>query len=523
MRSCIPFRRGLVSCLLASAAILPSPALARQADAPTGTGTANAPELVSVTGDRLARWVPKDSSAATKTDQPLITTPESVSVVTRAQMDEQNARTLGEALRYTAGVASEADRGYSTRYDLVSIRGFQSNGDQYLDGLRLFGGAYYAVQKIDPFLLDGYQVLKGPPSVLYGQSSPGGIIALTPKAPTAARVRDAEIEGGTFGYVRGTADLGGRIDENGHWLFRLPVTGTTSGSQDRNTHTDTVAAMPSLSWLPTDRDTLTVTGLVQWDPRGGDYDTAPIQGTILPNPNGRFENDYYPGDNKFETFDQTQAAIGYRYEHRFNPDWSFRSLGRYANVGEQYRQVYGTGILDADLRTDQRYTAASKEHFDTITLEQQLLGHVDTGPVRHALLFGVNWQNLRDHYNFYGGTAPSIDAFAPNNDQPIPAPTLSLDRGVSTNQEGLFAQDEMVLGRLHGQVGVREDWSEIATRDVLSPATGTDQGDRAFTWRAGILYAFPQGVSPYFNYARSFQPTNQTDFFGTPFKPTRGE
>ena len=57
------------------------------------------PELVSVVGQKRNGLVPKQSDAATKTDTPLIETPESVSVVTRDQLDQQNARTVAEALR----------------------------------------------------------------------------------------------------------------------------------------------------------------------------------------------------------------------------------------------------------------------------------------------------------------------------------------------------------------------------------------------------------------------------------------
>ena len=517
--------------LLLSPALLPllaGAAGAQQAAVSPAVPTAAAPgtggdsELVSVVGQRRPGLVATGSSAATKTETKLIDTPESVSTITRAQLDQQDARNLGEALRYSAGISGEADRGYSTRYDLVSIRGFQgSGGDEFLDGLRLFNGAFYASQQIDTFLLDRIDVLKGPPSVLYGQSNPGGVIALTSKLPTAEPVRLLSIEGGSFGYVRGTADLGGRLNPAGTLLYRLAATVTTSGSQDRHTGSDRYAVLPSVSWVPDDRTTLTLDALYQHDPRGGNYDTAPLQGTILPNPNGKLPNSLYTGDDNFETFDRTQGAVGYQLSHRLDDRWTLRSVARYAAVGSDYRQVYG-GTLDDDDHTYPRSTAASKENYDTITLEEQVLAHLDTGPVHHALLAGANWQNLRDSYTFLGGTAPAIDVFAPNNDQAIPEPALEIDTSVTTNQEAIFAEDQATFGRWHLQLGGREDWSEIATRNALYGG-GFDQGDRAFTWRAGILYALPIGLSPYFNYARSFQPANALAFNGTPFKPTRGE
>ena len=482
-------------------------------------------EAITVLGHSTTRdgLVPKNSSAATKTDTPLIDTPESVSVVTREQMDQQNARTVVEALRYTSGVATEAQNGFSTRYDLLNIRGFTSNNDEFLDGLKLFNGAFYATQQIDSFLLDQYDVLKGPPSVLYGQADPGGVVALSSKLPTTAPLHEAAIEGGSYGYVRGTLDLGGPVDGSGHWLYRLAATGTSSGTQDNHTRVERYGVAPALSWLPDDRTRLTITGFYQHDPRGGDYDNAPLYGTVLPNANGKIPYSVFTGDDNFERFDRSQAAIGYQLTHQLSSDWSVRSVARYAQVGVDYNEVYAAALPDADSRIAPRETSGSEEHYDTITLEEQLLGHVSTGPLQHSVLFGTNWQNLRDSYNYYGGTAPPIDLYGPYRSVAIPPLADFIDESVSTNQEAIFAEDQITLGRLHLQIGGREDWSEIDTRSRLDSTANFDQGDRAFTWRGGILYAFPAGISPYFNYSRSFQPSNALAFDGSPFQPTRGE
>ncbi len=483
----------------------------------------SAPELISVIARKRHSVVAKTSNAATKTDTPLIDTPQSVSVVTREEMDLQDARTLGEALRYTAGIASE-NRGFSTRYDQISIRGFNAvDGiDEFIDGLKLFNGAFYTTQQIDPFLLDRVDVLQGPPSVLYGQASPGGIVALTSKLPTADPIHMISLEGGSYGYIRGTVDFGGALDPNGKFLYRLAATGFTSGSQDEHTRSERVAITPSISWRPNSDNTFTIDAFYQHDPRGGGYGSLPDVGTVLADPFGRISKNTYVGDNNFEKFDRSQASIGYQFAHSFNDDWTVRSVARYANAGSDYAQVYG-GALNADDRTYDRNTAASKEHFDTITLEEQVLGHFDTGIAHHTLLVGANWQNLRDSYDFYFGSAPSIDIYNPNNNQVIPPGSLTTKESVATNQEAVFAEDQIAVGRLHLQIGGREDFSAIDTRNQLFPSSSFNQFDRAFTWRAGILYALPVGLSPYFNYAQSFQPANSVDFFGTPFKPTRGE
>jgi iron complex outermembrane receptor protein len=117
-------------------------------------------------------------STATKTSTPVLETPQSISTVTRHQLDEQNPQTVGNALRYTAGVLSEVDA--TSRYDSVFLRGFGAFGTatnfvSFLDGLKLPRGQAFAVTSIDAFLLDRIDVIKGPSAVLYGQISPGGL------------------------------------------------------------------------------------------------------------------------------------------------------------------------------------------------------------------------------------------------------------------------------------------------------------------------------------------------------------
>lgn len=125
----------------------------------------------------------KHSATGTKTDTPIEKNPQSVSVVTRQEMDIHQPTSVKEALGYTPGV-TVSTRGASNTYDAVKIRGFGSvNQNNYLDGLKLQGDFYNEVL-IDPYMLERVELLRGPTSVLYGKSSPGGIITMTSKRPT---------------------------------------------------------------------------------------------------------------------------------------------------------------------------------------------------------------------------------------------------------------------------------------------------------------------------------------------------
>ena len=94
------------------------PASAEEAEALIEDRT-YAPTDIVVTG-QWSGYAADDGSTAMKTPTPLIDTPQSVSVVTRDQLDDQNVRQLGDALRYVAGISMESGEGHR---DEIFIRG----------------------------------------------------------------------------------------------------------------------------------------------------------------------------------------------------------------------------------------------------------------------------------------------------------------------------------------------------------------------------------------------------------------
>ena len=167
------------------------------------------------TGDRV--WLPVNTST-TKTGTPVLETAQSVSTVTRKQLDEQAPQTVSEALRYTAGVLS--DRDSNTRYDSVFLRGFGAFGTatnyvSFLDGLKLPRGQAFAQTSIDPYLLDRIDVLKGPSALLYGQISPGGLVNQVSRRPSDQASHEILLEGGSEGRAQAGFSSAGALNADG--------------------------------------------------------------------------------------------------------------------------------------------------------------------------------------------------------------------------------------------------------------------------------------------------------------------
>src|SRR5262245_14846881 len=108
-------------------------------------------------------FVATRASGATKTDSPIISTPASVAVITREEMDVRRAQSIRDLVRYAPGVYFSNDSDF--RFQPLKARGFDI--EQYLDGLRL-QGAPFGVARIDPWFLDRAEIITGPASVLYG-------------------------------------------------------------------------------------------------------------------------------------------------------------------------------------------------------------------------------------------------------------------------------------------------------------------------------------------------------------------
>ena len=119
-----------------------------------------------------AGYVATQSATGTKTDTPLIETPQTINVITRDELTARAVQSTSQALAYTPGVNSQAFGTRSNGVDFLFLRGFDA--PQYLDGTRLEFVRFGNQLKIEPYGMEHIEVLKGPASVLYGQSAPSG-------------------------------------------------------------------------------------------------------------------------------------------------------------------------------------------------------------------------------------------------------------------------------------------------------------------------------------------------------------
>jgi iron complex outermembrane recepter protein len=511
-----PFRPLFTLAAFLSASSL---AVAQSADAPKDAEIVQLdPVEVTAPVSSGSGYVATASSVGTKTDTPVLETPQSVSVVTRDQIDNLAATSLQDTLRYTAGAS--ASNGQSLNFDEVSLRGF-SDASIFRDGLLIQANGYYGT--VEPYGLERVEVLKGPASILYGQVGPGGAVNVVTKRPTETVFTEIRADIGTENRYQAALDTGAPIDTGGHWLYRV-----TALVRDSDTFVDYVPdnrvyVAPSLTWKPSDRTSFTVLASRQFSETAWTWG-LPAEGTVLPNVNGTIDYRRFTSEPDFDTYETTNTSVGYIFDQKIGDHWNLRQNARYLHSDLLWRSAYGLA-LQADQRTLTRMAYDRVDEADTYLVDTHIQGKWDGERISPTVLFGVDYQDRSSERTERRGFGiASIDLFNPVYGVPITLPSSpTRHETYGGDQLGAYGQAQFKFDeKWVFLAGGRQDWTDTYSRNLIAN-TRADQTDEAFTSRLGLVRLFRNGLAPYASYSQSFQPNEGTDFSGNTFDPTQGE
>lgn len=491
----------------------------------------------------------RQSATATKTDTPIQKVPQSISVVTAEEMALHQPKSVKEALSYTPGVAV-GTRGASNTYDYLIIRGFAADGqsqNNYLNGLKMQGN-FYNDAVIDPYMLERAEVMRGPVSVLYGKSNPGGLLNMVSKRPTTEPLKEVQFKMGTDSLFQTGFDFSDALDDDGVYSYRLTGLARSANAQQQGAEEQRYAIAPSFTWRPDDKTNFTFLSYFQNEPETGYYGWLPKEGTVSKLPNGsRLPTDFNEGaDNN--TYSRNEKMVGYSFDHEFNDTFTVRQNLRYAQNKVSQKSVYGYGMCSDPLYTKDpanspcasipqsdwdhtltRQYVDDNEKLQNFSVDTQLQSTFATGSLDHTLLTGVDYMRMRNDINSWFGWAGSV---APSDIYNLdrsdfdfgshPGPGAAYRVLNKQEQTGLYAQDQMQWDKVLVTLGGRYDW---AKQDSLNRVSGVldSRDDRQFTWRGGVNYLFDNGVTPYFSYSESFEPNSQVGESGNIFAPSKGK
>jgi catecholate siderophore receptor len=452
-----------------------------------------------------------------KYTQPLLDTPQSITVVPQSVIEERGATTLREVLRNVTGISLLAGEGGSMQGDNLAIRGFTAQNDIFVDGVRDFGS-----YTRDPFDVEQVEVAKGPGSLYIGHGSTGGAVNLASKTPRLNALRDGNLSGGSDSYGRATIDInqpiqgleGAAFRVNGMWTHadipgRDAVEGRRWGLAPSIAFGLGTATRTTVSYFHLDQDNVPDHG-IPWVPATN----IPLAAYANKPAPVDFDNFYGITGRDYE---KTETGIATaKVEHDFNDAVTLRSLVRH---GRSSRDAVTTSprFLDTTSTTIRRELQSRDEDDSILAQQNDLTFRFSTGEVGHTLVAGTEVaRETAENHARTAPAAPSTDLFNPDPGDPFTGPiTRTGARTESTAKTAaVYAADTVKLGE-HWEVnaGLRwdrfdVDFKSVAVGGVVTPFGRTDE---MVSWRAGLVNKPRPNGSFYLAAGTSFNPSAEVN------------
>ena len=524
-----------LSAAFAASMTLSSGALAADSEATLPT--------VQVSG--AAEGIKVDKASSPKYTQPLLDTPQTITVIRKELISQQGGTTLTEALRNTPGVGtfSLGENGATATGDAIYMRGFDASANIYVDNVRDLG----AISR-DMFNIDQVEVLKGPSGTDNGRGAPNGSINLVTSQPDLNNAFNASVTAGSANNKRATMDLNRVLDADKGMALRLNVVGQDSGVAGRDiVNNKRWGIAPSFVYGLGSATRLYVDYLhMQQNNRPEDgVPTVGLPGYTFPS-NAAINsakpvnpNNYYGSKDDFDKVNSDMLTV--RVEHDFSSQLKLQNTTRYAKTS-QYYQI--TGFMggfatpvpaDPSTYTLARTRQAKDQTNEILTNQTNLTAEFDTAGIKHTAVGGVELtqekQRVVGYYNTSLGTMNPANLYNPNPSDRVSGydPVRS---GVNTsgtiNSVSAYGFDTLKLGdRWLLSGGVRVDHydlnydyataSTVLTNPTLPVGTGVNQprlstSGYLFNWKVGAVYKLTPDSSFYASYSTSKQPPGGSNF-----------
>ncbi|GJL55320.1 MAG: ligand-gated channel [Nitrospirales bacterium] len=450
-----------------------------------------------------------ETTGSTRTALPISETPSSIGVVTRDVIKDSFSLRQNDAFEHVSGVSRS--RSTFTRSESFNIRGFNLGGVGAFSVLRSNGLPAFGVFSPDPALIERYEIIKGPVSIVGGASSPGGFVNRITKTPQDANFATSQFQAGSFGLYRGVVDTNGVLPiaprVRGRLIFAVEEGGHFVDDVDVRQYT----VAPSIEIdLFDGAGALLFTGHYQkFD--GSSYPGFPLldNGSVPDIPHTRnFGGGSKNGANT--AFEEQNYEL--HYNHEFVNNLSLSMKGKYSRSDLLDKSLYGynfgRGIaLDG---TSYVYAGLDDESFETYAGEVFLKQEWEALGQQHEVLVGLDHRDQSRDFLFGYVFLGTDNIFNPANNFALPTDdvlgtAVSNARTFKLEQTGLFGQ--VVVRPFESLMFVgagRQDWAKSSNKNFLTTAL-LEENYSEFTGRIGMIYELLPGFNAYAGYSESFQ------------------
>jgi len=468
-----------------------------------------------------------------KSEQALKDIPQSVSVLTRQNMDDQNIVTLTQALTAIPGITLARSPGVGS---FVYSRGFEINTLQY-DGVPLARNFYTTGSFMADSMVfyDRIEVLRGAAGLLQGANAPGGAVNFVRKRGQAEQTVNVSLLGGSWNHFGGQIDFGGPVDKEG----RLRVRAIADYDQ-ADSFVDMVWNKTRSFYLAADYDinpdTMLGVGVSNRHSHGRQFERGLpryADGGDL----GLPRSTYLGADWNRVTSDQTMLHLD--LEHRFSDNWRAKITGIHFDEGNRSHYQFVSGGISRATGSGATYSNFATDYETKGNgIDAYVSGSFDVGGMGSELILGGNYLSHKtdDVLARQFNVAPVDDIGNANHYRPrrtladLIATQFSQHSAYDVEQYGIYGTWRLKpVEALTITMGGRLNWYDqsYTSRTGIAavygaPSTTTTETNGKFTPYVGVVYALSEAWNVYASYATIYDPQTSRDADGNLLKPVEG-
>ncbi len=508
-------------------------------------------DKVKVEADSIEPVYKAEKASSPKFTQPLVDTPQTLVVVKKELFQQQAATTLSEALRNTPGITMlMGENGNTATGDSIFMRGFDTQGSIYVDGIRDLGSI-----SRDTFNTDQVEIAKGPAGVDNGRGAASGYVNLSTKLANEEDATSGSLIGGTGDYKRATLDANRSLGESS--AIRVNLMKQDAGVDGRDTvESDFQGVATSLAFgLGTETRTyINYLNMQQSGIPDGGISTAGLDGYYSSVYAQRFPTggpeikpvdteNFYGSTSDHNDVNANMTTV--RIEHDLAEGVTLRNTSRYGHT-RQEQVLTGVNALVIDAATqnnpDTWQVARTRQGKDQsnqiLTNQTNLTASFEAGGVQHDLTSGVEFI-YESQLNYTVGlpfvasnsatrvTQANANLYNPNSNDVFQS--VVRDGGKTdgeTTTYGVYALDTITINpQWELSVGLRADRFHTETNQIVRLAAATNGApigtlvgrdaqvtDELLSWKLGGVYKPVEDGSVYVSYATSELPPGGSNF-----------
>ncbi len=452
-------------------------------------------ERIEVKGSYFNDYKVDNASGPMRTSTSLLDTAQSVTVITDTIVNEQLATTLGEVLSNDASLTPGSKQ---RNREVFNLRGFElSSSTGYLrDGHQHWSHYQQPIE-----ILEQVEVIKGPSSILYGQSGPGGLVNMVTKKPTAQTLFSASADVDQHGSTRFMLDAGGALTEAEDLrargiLVKQDVEYWREYQNGENRERDRF-----LGALVVDYD-IGDNALVRVHYDRTDDKAGLDTGAWIDNDANIIGDDKTIRDMSWAFTDITVENMGIDFKVFLTDNWQV-NLGYNEQTFERQRFESAprkpSDFIEGDSYQSRPYDRFDDWQFKTAFID--FIGEFETVGVHHQLLVGVN--SLDYYYGQLRTSADTINFSAGQNEPNRPNISYKSDDTVSSSAYdyyGIYIQD---------LISFSPKW-QLSLGGRYDKQSKENSNNESFVPKVGVLYHPNASATVYASYSEGFEPQNET-------------